>query len=503
MFGHLSGPGSSTTREGPRHRLQPLVFLLIALAVMIAGVIWLGEVGDREEDTIPVIRQEDRIEIQSESVLWDPEVETWGPIDDTSRRGRKEVPVAALTRAIERVGRHRWELFVTQPTKLEPDVRGFRRLDAVATEASPRSLRGQPFSVVGELLALETVDVYDAYGGIKLPDGRTETWQGVMRARADLHGKSVPVRFLMVDDQKPDVAVGEPVKLQGVFFKLHDVEVAGVEEPGLFFLGKRLFPSFTVPEPDEIDLSILETVADPARASDRRLMFEEPAFWHLAADILHRPDRDRGAFLDVGGRKVHDLFHDPAAFRGKPITFQARVLQATEIPLSLYFPRNEEGDALIHRVWATYVTTDGTVPLTVLWLEEPDLDLVPSDQVRIRGVFYRLWIYKSSAPGEWTRAPLILGIGSPEKLVIEESASTHRIAIGLLVFAALVVVLMIVVLRKDRRKSELFARRLAAKRRLLRNARGGTAAAATAAGEASDNPPPGDPPPGEAPPPPA
>ncbi|MEZ6195028.1 MAG: hypothetical protein R3F20_04750 [Planctomycetota bacterium] len=459
--------------EGPRSNLNisPLAFMLIVILVAVGTVVWLAGLGDDEVERVPFksIEPVEAVEIETEAVAWDPETDTWGNVDDLTPEGRRSIPVAALKKAVEKVGRRSWDAFRLVPAKIDDGWVGFQRLDVPRLFAASQVLRGQAFEVLGRLDSLEEVDVFDAYDRLKLASGETRSWQGVITPDADVHGSSAPVRFLMVDDmEEPQIVVGETVKLQGVFFKLQEVARDGEAETGIWMLGKRLFRNYRIPEADQIDLGVLDSVVDVRDGQSARHAFEDQQIFQLVADIARRPDRDRGEGKDMTGKKIRELLAEPRAYRGELLHFQGRILRVEEIPMSAFFPENADGDHVVDRVWITYLTTDGVIPLTMVWLKKPDLDLQLSDQVMVQGVFYRIWGYKTSAHG-WVRAPLIFGLGPIEKIDIHASTGMSRsLAIGLVCFALLVTVIVVVALRADRKNSDLFRKRRASRKQVQR-----------------------------------
>lgn len=460
--------------QGQGGPLQPLIFVLVVLLVMIGTIVWLSKFGDEKEDPVPFRKLEasgPRVEIETQTIPWDPRTEDWGEVSDLEPSGQRGIPTAALKRAVARVGERSWHSFRSVPTTLDPDWVGFRRLDIPRLFEATPTLRGQPFSVIGTLLELEEVDVFDAYDRMKLHAGGVKSRQGVIRPDPEIHGSAVPVRFLMVDPVKDEdmlMSPGDPVKLQGVFFKLQEIDAEGERQVGPWILAKRLFRNFRIPGPDAVDLSTLASVRDVRDIKTSRHVLDDTQLFQLLGDVLHRPDRDRGPAEELTGKPIQNLLHKPEDFRGKKIELQARVLQVEEIPLGAYFTENEEGDHALDTIWVTYLTTDATVPLTVAWTKKPNIELEASDQVRLEAVFYRNWGY-AGAKGTWIRAPFLVGLGDIEPVDVNAGSGMSRsIAIGLTVFSILTLVLMVVALRTDRKKSDLFTQRRAARRKVKR-----------------------------------
>jgi hypothetical protein len=451
--------------------MQPLVFVLVVLLVMVGTIIWLSNIGSKERDPVPVGKvtgEQPEVSISSQTVPWDPKTETWGEVNDLERSGQRGIPTLALKKAVELAGERSWHSFRSVPTTLDPNWVGFRRMEIPRLFEATSILRGQPFAVVGTLVSLEPVDVFDAYDRMKLHGGGVKSYEGVVRPDPRVHGSQVPVKFLMVDEMdSPTFLPGDPVKLQGVFFKLQEIQIDGEAVVGPWLLGKGLHRSFRIPDPDELDMSVLASVADDRVVQTRRHVLEDSQLFHLLGDVLHRPDRDRGAGIEMTGQPIQDLITSPQEFRGKKISLQARVLKIEEIPLNAFFPENAEGDHALDTLWVTYLTTDAKVPLTVAWTKKPDIDLALSEQIRIDAVFYRLWGYR--AQKSWLRAPFLVGLGDIERVDVNEGAGMSRsIAIGIVSFSVLALVLIVVALRVDRRKAELFAERRTARKKVRR-----------------------------------
>ncbi|MEE9394717.1 MAG: hypothetical protein V3W41_19670 [Planctomycetota bacterium] len=443
---------------------NPIIFVVVVGLVMGGALLWLFNLDTRERKQIEVSLPQRKITISDDAPLWNPQTETWGAVNDTNRDGQSEVPTKALGVACNRVASHSWNAFALRGTILEPDRIGFQRLDIPSYFQAPRALRGQPVEVVGELISLEKVDVFEKYEGLKVGK-RFELYEGVIKPRENLHGSGVPVFFTLVDDPKNALpTLGEPVKLQGVFFKLQEI-LQGQPEVGLWLLGKTLHRNFRVPELDAIDLDLLTDVKDVKQAMNRSLPFGEEAFWHLAADVVRRGDRDRGEPIELSKKKSQELLSDPEKYRGKYVEMRARILKVDQFGMNAFFPTNAAGDNAVDGIWNTYLTTNGDSTVTVMWLKKPNLDLDVADEVIIRGVFYRVWGFKSREG--FSRSPLVIGVGDIE-VYKRPSNAFSGIILGFAVFCLLCVVLVALVLRRDRRRSELFRKSLNAKKKLQR-----------------------------------
>ncbi len=457
----------------------PLVLVLFALILMVGALVWLTRVESRKRyvevnEIQPKTLADEEIEaakVRPDFAPFDPKTTTWGDVADLDPAGQKLIPRQALARAAAVVADFSWARMKLSASTVAPDVTGFHRLDAVRTLGSPAKVRGLPMEVVGRLVATQEVDLFDTYG-FKLPDGRTKVTEGILLSRADVHGARIPVKFTLLDEQPyPLPPLGSHVKLQGVFFKLQSLQAHedGPFETGVWILGKRIFKSFVLPAEDAIHLDRLKELTIPKLAGEAsRSIFEDPAIFDVMAEIVRgKAFKDAEVLHFKSGQFKELLESDPADYRGKVIEFSARVLKVEHHSMAAFFPQYSSGEGGVDDFWITYVTSDGAIPLTVIWLKKPNVELELKDQVKLRGVFYNLWAYRAHK-GVVIRAPLLFGLGDIEKVEIAKYSGFDPVVWGILIFSVLIIILVFLVVRADRKRARMFQDELRAKRRLHR-----------------------------------
>ncbi len=439
----------------PNRGMGPIVFLVVVLAVMI-GALLLSSGLIEEDQPVP---REDRgasTTISLDTSPFDPKVADWGALDDRTELGLQSTPVAAFRKAAEIVALMPWGRMKDCGNSVRDGQFGFATLDAETILANPGAWRGVPVEVVGKLVEVADFDLFDAYD-MKLPDGRYEVKQGVMRLRERAHGEDLPVRFTLIDDQTEDLPLlvpGTEVKIQGVFFKLHALDGKEGPETGCWLLAKRIFRSFDLPAEDAIDLGMLDYVRDAELAADAsRSVFDEPPIFHLLSRVYHG-FRD-AEVVPMKGKETRALLERPKDFRGKVIKMQGRVIKIERWSMASWFPELSPEDGPISEFWITYVTSDGYVPLAVMWLEEPEVDLTTNNQVNLEAVFYRVWGYYN-ANGKATKAPLLVGRYAIQPLRIGGEGGLDPVSVGIAVFVVLALALVFLVLRHDRKRRALF-----------------------------------------------
>lgn len=464
----------SLTPAPLRTGMGPIVFMVIVFAVMVVALVGLDS---RSKVPKPVPVEEHPIEEIITSVTpWDPDLDSWGPVRDEAPDGQRDIPVAALRRALDRVSLRSWESLKVSPSTVVPDVVGFGRLDMRAALSAPSKLRGAPVEVVGTLLSIGVVDTFDTYGDYKFPDGRVNAVEGLVRIRETLHGSSALVKFTLTEElaASPEGLIGRPIKLQGIFFKLQKLTDGGEFETGAWLVAKAIYPSFEIPESEDIRLTLLDDVIDANVAEDvDQDFFGQDALFHLLGHVVHNRDAIvEGEARTLKGREIQKLLRNPDEFRGEVLEFTSRVLKVDHFDMEVFFKQNAKGDNTVDEFWNTYVTVDGQIPVTVMWPKDPGLEgLERRDQVRIRGIFYRNWGYRAGKDGfdrMRVRAPLVIGVGEIIRADVARSDGLDPLSWGIGAFVLLVLGILAVVLRADRRRSQLFSETRRAKRQITR-----------------------------------
>lgn len=452
-------PGLPTGEGAPPRGYLVILAMLIIVLVVAA---WMRMEGDAGLENIEVIHpgadDSGEMVVQTDWPAWNPATETWGAVEDESPAAQAKIPTEALGVACNKVESFSWNNLAYSGA--------FKRLDMAGVFADSPGRRGEVFELIGDLMDLHRVDVFDRYG-FKIGD-RTETWAGTIRPWKSNCGSENPVHFLLVD--KPDDALsatelklGDPVKLQGVFFKLQQFEVAGEDVMGPWFLGKRLFKNFSLPQVDSIDRSLIGTgVDDVSRKKGLEPFFQEGLFHLMVAAYNHE------AFLledvqPIEGVAIRELLSKPDNFRGKTIAVDGRVIRIEEHKMKAFFAENREGDHDFDRFWITYITTDGKVPLAVMMLHPPPADLLPADRVTFEATFFRVWGFRSERG--WNVSPLMVAAGDLI-VVAPPKEEADLVGYSIVALALLLTLVLILVLYKDRRRSDLQTRSLRASRRL-------------------------------------
>ncbi len=462
--------GMTTTKNG----LGPFLFMGIILAVMVAGLIFTTNVA---EETDQEVERQEKGKISSEITFirtdFDPKVETWGPINDTTLQGQQDIPVEAFKKAADVVALRPWNRMFAAGNVVDKEVQGFATLDVEKAFADPDSIRGLPVEVLGRLETLEPFDLFDAYTH-KLPDGRYKVQQGSLRCRKGKHKSAAFVHFTLLDERDEDAPIlvpGAEVKLQGIFFKLQRYDTEKGVETGIWILAKRIHQSYKLPQGDEIDLRTLYGVHDAVTAVDaERDPLEERALYHLLGWTYegHKPKPEN--VLKMKGKELRRLLNEPERYRGKTIEFAARIMRVDHHAMKTWFPEHDEEDNPVNEFWITYITPDDNIPMTVLWLKEPPKNLKKRDQVRMKATFYRVWGFKSQKGR--AKSPFLVGLGEMEVFSVEqETGLDDPLTLGLIVFSVLVLILVIVVLRFDRRRAAVFADTMKAKKQMHRKSR--------------------------------
>ncbi|MCA9321769.1 MAG: hypothetical protein KDB53_13590 [Planctomycetes bacterium] len=463
----------------------PAMFLFLVLFVAVGSVAWLSrDRGERRRvDVLDKVQRdpsldEVRAQIDDDFSPFDPKTGEWGVIDDGSPEGHRRIPTRALAKAAEVTSLASWAVMKLTGSTFDPARTGFPHADVSDLFGSPSRWRGLPVSILGQLEELQDVDLFDRYD-FRLPDGRYEAKEGLITARADLHGSSVPVKFTLVDktDAELDFPVpGEQVKLQGVFFKIQmlDLPNGGVER-GLWIIGKRLLRSFQLPDPGTADLSRLQDVREIALANNydrRQYIFHEQPLLELIAAVQDQTPFANVEPLEMRGKQLQEILARPEEYRGKVIEFKARVLRIEHHSMAAFYEQHEPGDNRVHEFWNLYVTADAALPITILSLTEPPRDLVTSDMVRVRGVFYKNWNYRAgsekSGKVRIIRSPLLVGLDQLDIVRIQAYTGFDPVVWGVLGFSVLAVIVIALVARADRKRSRLFQDERRAKRQLER-----------------------------------
>ena len=462
-------PGSQSKTARPS--LPPLVFLGISGLVMVAALVWMSRFDDEEppplEPVSPLIETSD---IDVETIPWDPKVEEWGRIDDLRPEDRRVIPRASLEFASRRVAEHSWNAMKVDP--------GFARLPIADVLADPASFRGRPVEVVGVLTRVEGIDPFDFYD-FKIPEVDA-TYEGIVTPRESLHGATTPVNFLFVDplDDGLRVHEGMTVKLQGVMFKLHEVDVDGKPTTGIWVLAKRIYENFDIPAGDDIDLSLLSRVTDVETAEDAAFgPFFTPPLFHLMAYAREKVDDLEARKKAYKGREMTRFQTEPWDHRGDVVEFQGKILRIEHHPMSVFYPQNAAGDNAVDEIWNVYVTGDNVLPITVMYSRRPtDRKLHESQQVRVRGVFYRRWGYRSrpvdgrgDSRGTFFKAPLFVGFGDLEVVDVGRANRFGWLGWSILGFTVLACFVVALVLRRDRSRSDMFREKMKARRRVRRS----------------------------------
>lgn len=455
-----------TRRLFANRSLGPMVFLGVVLAVMFGALVLSSSFVKPPKDV-------DRVEfgrvptISFDTAVFDPKVADWGAVDDRTEAGLRATPVPALVKALDVVWGMSWGRMKDCANKVRENQYGFATLDADALLADPGAWRGTPVQVVGKLIEADDIDLFNLYD-LKLPDGRFQVKQGTLRLRKGTHGRDLVVRFTLVDDQPGELPLLVPeteLKIQGVFFKLQTLEVEGKAEVGAWLIAKRVFKSFELPAEKDIDLGMLDYVRDAELAADTsRLVFDEPPFFHLLARVYH--GYKDAEVVPMKGKETRDLLANPRNYRGKVIKVQGRVIQIEHYSLASWFPELSAEDGPISEFWITYVTSDGYVPLAVMWLEEPKLDLKTNNQVNLEAAFYRVWGYLRD--GKPKKAPLLIGRYRIEPLDVGAGHGLDPVSVGIAIFVVVTLTLVFFVLRHDRRRRALFEDTRRARRKLGR-----------------------------------
>ena len=464
----------SSFHVGPNTQpgIGPFLFLGIILAVMIGGLIYTSSVGKQRDDKVEVQDKGSNPEgITFVRTDFDPKVETWGNINDQRLEGQQDVPVNAFKKASDIVAARSWQRMRSAGNVINKEVQGFITLDVEAAFSEPHLIRGLPVEVLGTLQEIEDFDLFDAYTH-KLPDGRYKVKRGSMISRKGKHKSETLVHFTLLDEVTEDAPIlvpGAQIKLQGVFFKLHRFDSPDGPVTGIWILAKRALKSYRLPQGDEIDLDTLGTVRDAVKAIDaERDPLEEPPLFHLLGSVYDGQKILTEKIEKMDGKKLRLLLTEPADHRGKSIDFGARVMRVDHHTMDYWFPEHDLEDNPIDEFWITYVTPDDNTVMTVIWLKEPPKNLKKRDQVRMKGVFYRVWGLKSKRTSRG-RSPLLVGFGEIDVFTVEpKTGLDDPVTLGLIFFSVLVLVLVIIVLWFDRRRAALFSDTLSAKKKLQR-----------------------------------
>jgi hypothetical protein len=388
---------------------------------------------------------------------WTPATETWGAVDDQSARTQALIPVGALKVASRKVEGFSWNNLAYSGA--------FKRLNMAAVFADSPLHRGEPMEVIGELMQLRRVDVFDRYN-FKVAT-RTELWEGVLKPWKSQTGSEAPILFLMVDRQDADLGekllVGDAVKLQGIFFKLQEFDLLGSKCMGPWILGKRLLPSFRLPTPDAVKPDLIGTGVDDVDLESGLAPFFQEGFFHLMVAAANRSEFLYEDVRSIRGVRTRELLKEPQTHRGQTLELSGRVIRVEEHKMQAFFPQNKDGDHAIDRFWIAYITSDGTVPMSVMTLEPPPEDLTTKSVVDLKATFFRVWGFKSA--NGWSVSPLLVAVSGLSIRPPVEDAPDF-VGYGILILGVLIALVVGVVLYKDRRGADLQERSLRARRKL-------------------------------------
>ena len=321
--------------------------------------------------------------------------------------------------------------------------------------AAPDDARGEWFQVRGELLAVDEKDA---------GPGSSETeFVGTLRT----HGDAL-VHFRMQRTDDDELAVGDWVRVAGVFFKNLLRDAGDDARLAPLIVGPQMLRSFedfgevTSITPEQWD-SIRDDTFDFVTGP------QDAMRWRLLAWMRDRPqvDREEGELTELSDELLSQISRDGSEFRGQSFKLPVSRVQAATARSAGENPARLDTYSV---VWIGNMTWKRE-PVICVQLPGGIENYPPGQFVEGEVVFFMNIAYDTAT--ERHVAPLFVA-KSIDEFVPERDITLHVLLIGAAVFFIGLILTMFVLLRRDRKRSELLARQLVERRRARR------AAAATA-----------------------
>lgn len=161
---------------------------------------------------------------------------------------------------------------------------------------------------------------------------------------------------------------------------------------------------------------------------------EEVAFYRFLTQVAALPESAwQGAARRVGPAELMEF---PHRFRGRLVEVVGAVLETSPWEL----PGNPSG---LRRVFLVHLLGEGDALLTVVLTEDPGA-WHRGDGVRVRGLFFKVWRYRSRGGG-WEEAPLVVARRLVRTPVPEVGARPGEALLGLAVAGGMALVVLLAV----------------------------------------------------------
>ena len=328
---------------------------------------------------------------------------------------------------------------------LSPEVRAELERDPSAHRVQPLRMRGW----------------IESLGKRRRSESLPEEWAGSLRLEDDHFAHFV------VLEVPPGAAVGQFVRIDGMFLKLYSAEApsaVGGRMQGPLLLGPAAVPSYPrVDTSKQIELTALDGVRDDQAGDVTGI--PERALWQLMARARAGDDSvDWSSAPVIDGQVIGELLKDGDAYRGKPFRLEISrnmggwTESAGENPLRL--ERLTLG-------WIGNQTWKGQVPIISFYapLDKPELRdrNGVSKYLTGRGYFFKTKVYERGA-GDIGRAPVFV-MEAVDVFVPRPDGTPAKMMWGVLVGLVLMIALLWFLLLRDRKKSVALHEELVRRRR--------------------------------------
>jgi len=325
------------------------------------------------------------------------------------------------------------------------ELLGVTSADAHEVLNDPSAFRGDPLEIKGIL------QWFEKYTELESP-----LYRGYLTSQEGDHF------YFTLMDIPNNVRVGDIVKLQGFFFKIYSFTVPGEDRrinDAVFLIGKRLIPSFfEMPQANEIDMELLETLYD-YDIQDMGKPFEEKPFYHLLS-YTHNLDEDKAGAMEFEELLPIEILKAPGKHRGAPVKVLGEVVWLEKRQLGPQGENPVGPEMLHHGVLCNY----RGYFCYFMAFDIPDWVTAKSkDLVYANGFFFRNYAYRTRTE-HLQPAPVVLVHGF-EKFVLPEDNRFQYISIAVLVGTALASLFLIIHIFRDRKQSKEFREKFIEKKK--------------------------------------
>jgi len=319
------------------------------------------------------------------------------------------------------------------------EVLGYREADHDTLVQEPGKHRGETFFVRGEMVSFNEFMLVRPIGDYN------RIHFGVVK---DNQNNLFWFETLSFDEENI-LKVGQIIVAEGVFFKNYKYIRTATAKRTLkdlpeqqdnipFLICKSVRRSYRISEVTTLDKKLIRSARWKALPDQEKL--ETRPLYHLLGYIKNLPkdkvSKDITTYDDMAGRLLVDTKLDK--YRGEWVEFWGKLCP-------IYKHVDDENPAGIQHHYRAYVSCSDRTFVAVFLTEKPKGFEPFKDIVKVRGIFFKPWVYESDRPdGQPVRVPLVVA-KSLVKLKFESSVWTiiSMVLMGLLLVAILGMVLVI------------------------------------------------------------